>query len=299
MGFLETTTGGKGMPSWTPMRRRLREGEAYDTWEPGPIARAASVAARFGVTARRIRAALERVGLADLAIEYAPNGVSRTANEQVDFAESEAYVRARTELGVRLNLEGREPMGVVPPEEYEERREELMRALQAVETPDGEPFFETVAPREQYFHGEHIEETVDIVTIPADFDHMLSEQLGDGEYFGPAEPWNHKLEGVFVAAGEGIDEDAALEGAHLFDVAPTIMPRWGSPTATGWTAASCPSSIRSTDDLPRIRGGKRREPTGDRRGRHRSAGRSRVHELTRRIAGDGCVRAVATCLPAV
>ncbi|PCR89647.1 alkaline phosphatase family protein [Natrinema ejinorense] len=229
MGYLETTTGGKGMPSWTPMRRRLREGEEYDTWEPGMVARTASVAARFGVTARRIRTVLERVGLADLAIEYAPSGVSRTANEQVDFAESEAYVRARTELGVRINLEGRDPTGVVSPEEYEEVREGLIRTLQAIETPDGEPFFETVAPREQYFHGDNIDETVDIVTIPADFEHMLSEQVGEGDYFGPAEPWNHKLDGVFVAAGDGIDEDAALERAHLFDVAPTIMAAMGVP----------------------------------------------------------------------
>lgn len=229
MGYLETTTGGKGMPSWTPMRRRLREGEECDTWEPGAVARVASVAARFGVTARRIRAALERVGLADVAIEYAPDGVSRTANEQVDFAESEAYVRARTELGVRINLEGRDPTGVVPRDEYEKVREELIRELQAVETPDGEPLFETVAPREQYFHGDEIDETVDIVTIPADFEHTLSEQLGDGDYFGPAEPWNHKLDGIFVAAGEGIDETAALERAHLFDVAPTIMAAMGVP----------------------------------------------------------------------
>ncbi|SEQ55187.1 alkaline phosphatase family protein [Natrinema salaciae] len=229
MDFLETTTGGKGMPSWTPMRRRLREGEEYDTWEPGPVARAASVAARFGVTARRIRTALERVGLADVAIEYAPGGVSRTANEQVDFAESAAYVRARTELGVRINLEGRDPTGVVPQDEYEELREELIRTLQAVETPDGEPFFETVAPREQYFHGDEIDETVDIVTIPADFEHMLSEQLADGDYFHPAEPWNHKLDGIFLAAGEGIDEDASLERAHLFDVAPTVMAAMGVP----------------------------------------------------------------------
>jgi len=229
MGYLETTTGGKGMPSWTPMRRRLREGEEYDTWEPGVAARAASVAARFGITARRIRTALERVGLAELAIEYAPSGISRTANEQVDFAESEAYVRARTELGVRINLEGREPNGIIPPEEYEELRENLIRALQAIETPDGEPFFETVAPREQYFHGDELEETVDIVTIPAGFDHMLSEQLGEGNYFSPAEPWNHKLDGVFIAAGEGIDETAALERTHLFDVAPTVMAAMGVP----------------------------------------------------------------------
>ncbi|RQG99354.1 alkaline phosphatase family protein [Natrarchaeobius oligotrophus] len=229
-GYLETTTGGKGMPSWTPMRRRLREGEEYDSWEPGTVARAASVAAHFGVTARRVRAALERVGLADLATKYAPGGVSRTANEQVDFAASKAYVRARTELGVRINLEGREPDGVVSPDEYERVREALIRTLQRVETPDGEPFFETVAPREQYFHGENVDRTVDVVTIPAAFDHTLSEQVRtDGDYFAPTEPWNHKLDGVFVAAGDGIAEDASLDRVHLFDVAPTVMASMGVP----------------------------------------------------------------------
>ncbi|WP_254522923.1 alkaline phosphatase family protein [Natrinema caseinilyticum] len=228
-GYLETTTGGKGMPSWTPMRRRLREGEEVETWEPGRFARVLSVAARFGITASRIRAALERVGMADLATAYAPGGVTRTANEQVDFAASEAYVRARTELGVRINLEGRDPDGVVRQDAYEQLREDLIRRLQAVETPDGEPFFETVAPREQYFHGDEIDQTVDIVTIPADFDHVLSEQLVDGEFFGPAEPWNHKLDGVFAAMGDGIDESAPLERAHLFDVAPTVMAAMGIP----------------------------------------------------------------------
>ena len=58
---------------------------------------------------------------------------------------------------------------------------------------------------------------------------MLSEQLGDGDYFRSAEPWNHKLDGVFIAAGEGIDETAALERAHLFDVAPTVMAAMDVP----------------------------------------------------------------------
>ncbi|WP_137289880.1 alkaline phosphatase family protein [Natronorubrum halophilum] len=228
-GHLETTTGGKGMPSWTPMRRRLREGEEYDTWEPGTAARVAAVAAQFGITARRLRIALERVGLADLAIKYAPGGISRTANQQVDFEESKAYVRARTELGVRINLEGRDPAGVVPPEEYDEFREELIRTLQSIETPDGEPFFETVAPRERYFHGAYVDDTVDIVTIPNGFEHTLSEQVTGCDYFGPVEPWNHKLDGVFVATGEGIDEEQSVDRAHIFDVAPTIMAAMGVP----------------------------------------------------------------------
>ncbi|SFS53310.1 alkaline phosphatase family protein [Halostagnicola kamekurae] len=228
-GYIETMTGGKGMPSWTPMRRRLREGEDVETWEPGATARAASIAAQFGVTATRIREALERVGLADIAIKYAPGGVSRTANEQVDFAESTAYLRARTELGVRINLEGRDPNGVVPPSRYEPLREELIDALEDVETPDGEPIFETVAPREEYFHGDCVEETVDIVTIPADFEHALTEQLGGDGYFGPAEPWNHKLDGIFAATGAGIDDEATIDRAHLYDVAPTVLAAMGIP----------------------------------------------------------------------
>ncbi|GAB7020435.1 alkaline phosphatase family protein [Halostagnicola bangensis] len=228
-GYIETTTGGKGMPSWTPMRRRLREGEEVETWEPGATARAASVAAQFGVTASRVREALERVGLAEIAIKYAPGGVSRTANEQVDFAESKAYVRARTELGVRINLEGREPEGVVSPEAYKDVREDLIRTLEGIETPDGDPVFETVEPREEYFHGDFVEHTVDIVTIPADFEHALSEQLGGEGYFGPAEPWNHKIDGIFAAAGKGIDEEASVDRAHLYDVAPTVLAAMSVP----------------------------------------------------------------------
>ncbi|TYL39516.1 phosphodiesterase [Natronococcus pandeyae] len=228
-GYVETMTGGKGMPSWTPMRRKLREGEESDTWEPSTVERAAAtVADRFGITAHSVRLALERVGLAGVAMKLAPSGVARTANEQVDFENSKAYVRARTELGIRINLEGRDPEGVVPQDEYEELREELIRELEGVETPDGDPVFETVAPRERYFHGDHADEAVDIVLIPDEFDHAISEQLGD-DYFGPAEPWNHKLDGVFAAMGEGVDEDTDLERAHLFDVAPTIMASFGVP----------------------------------------------------------------------
>jgi predicted AlkP superfamily phosphohydrolase/phosphomutase len=228
-GYLETTTSGKGMPSWTPMRRKLREGEESDTWEPSFTERAAAVVAdRFGITARDVGATLERLGLAETVKKFAPGGVARTANEQVDFEASRAYVRARTELGVRINLEGRDPEGVVSQDEYEELREELIRELEAVETPDGEPIFETVAPRKRYFHGDYADDAVDIVTVPNEFNHAISEQVGE-EYFGPAEPWNHKLDGVFAAIGEGVDDETELEGAHLFDVAPTIMASFGLP----------------------------------------------------------------------
>ncbi|MBV0925452.1 alkaline phosphatase family protein [Halomicroarcula limicola] len=228
-GYVETVKGGKGMPSWNPIRQGLREGEDETSWEPNMIERIAATAAKFGLTANRVGAGLRHVGLEEIAKQYAPNGVVRTANEQVDFRSSIAYMRARTELGVRLNVEGREPEGVVPEADYESVRQEIIESLRDATAPDGGPVFETVAPREDYFEGPYDAGAVDIVTVPRDFDHFLSAQLL-GDHFGePAEPWNHKLEGIVAATGEGIDESASLDDAHLFDVAPTVLGALGVP----------------------------------------------------------------------
>ncbi|WP_440007936.1 alkaline phosphatase family protein [Halomicrococcus sp. SG-WS-1] len=230
-GFVKATRGGKGMPSWNPIQEELREGKETTTWEPNTVERMAATAAKFGFTAHRIRTALEKVGLADVARQYAPKNVARTGNEQVDFENSTAYMRARTELGVRINLEGREPEGVVPPEKYDDVREALIERLSGVQTPDGDPVFEEVAPREKYFHGKNVENAPDVVTIPNDMGQFLSAQLL-GDYFAPPnEPWNHKLDGVFAAKGEGVDPDGIEERPHphLFDVAPTVMSALGIP----------------------------------------------------------------------
>ncbi len=67
------------------------------------------------------------------------------------------------------------------------------------------------------------------MTVPNELGQFLSAQLL-GEYFAPpTEPWNHKLEGIVAAKGEGIDADSMPTKAHLFDVAPTIMSALGIP----------------------------------------------------------------------
>ena len=228
-GFVETTTGGKGMPSWNPIRDQLRDGVDEGTWEPGMVERIAAGAAKFGITANRVGTGLRKVGLDDVVAEHVPSGVVRTANEQVDFPNSKAYMRARTEVGVRINLEGREPSGVVSEDEYESVRDALIETLSCVRTPDGEPVFEDVAPREKYFHGPWTDGAVDVVTVPNRFEQFLSAGLLGDRFSEPSEPWNHRMDGLFVAAGEGVDTAVTLENPHLFDVAPTIMAALGLP----------------------------------------------------------------------
>ena len=126
-----------------------------------------------------------------------------------------------------MNVAGRDPEGVVPENEYETVRTELVELLSDLETPDGKPAFEDVAPRQAYFHGPETDEAVDIVLVPRAFDQFLSTQLRETVFGPPTEPWNHKREGIVAATGEGIDSEKSLSGAHLFDVAPTVLATLG------------------------------------------------------------------------
>ena len=229
-GYVETTTGGSGMPAWLPMlNSQLREGEEAEAPSPGLAGRAIGAAAQVGITPARAGRALRAVGLEGMVKRFVPANARRAGNEQVDFAESTAYMRSRIELGLRMNVEGREPEGIVPESEYESVREELIEVLSAVETPDGEAMFENVAPREEYFWGPYADEGVDVVMVPNEFEQFLSADF-KGEVFGPpTEPYNHKLDGIVAIAGEDVESDADLSGAHLFDVAPTLCAALGVP----------------------------------------------------------------------
>lgn len=231
-GYVEPTRGEGGMPSWTSLRRedRMRDGDASEGGSAQSLAAwLVARAAAVGLTSQRVGRVLSALGLADLALRVVSTETVRAGTERVDFTASTAFMRSRTELGVRINLDGREPEGTVPRDDYEDVRAALIRSLEAARTPDGDPVFAAVEPRETFFDGEHVDAAPDVVVVPADFDTYLTASLR-GDTFGPAsEPWNHKREGLFAAAGEGVDADADPADAHLFDVAPTVLSALGVP----------------------------------------------------------------------
>jgi predicted AlkP superfamily phosphohydrolase/phosphomutase len=260
-GYVATKRGGeKGMPAWGPLRDD--EGGDGGSDEPAILERAMALAAKGGITSQRVGRAVDALGLTDLVLEVVPQGMVRAGTEQVDFPNSRAYMRERIELGIRINLAGREPAGIVPESEYEQVREELIGLLEDIHTPDGEPVFEQVTPREEFFEGPAAEEAVDIVTVPNEFDQFLSATLA-GEAFGPpTEPWNHKREGIVAVRGEAIDATASsetetgsdrapeageaegltggIENAHLFDIAPTVLATLSLPSAERMDGTTLP-----------------------------------------------------------
>jgi predicted AlkP superfamily phosphohydrolase/phosphomutase len=223
---VKTTTDGPGVPSWFQIKdEQLTEGSEADAGGGRVLERVARTTARFGLTYQRGKAILERLGLAEFVGRYVPVGAVFAASDAVDFSASQAYLRSPSELGVRLNVEGRDPEGVVPADEYEDIRDDVISLLSDARTPDGEPVFETVVPRDEYFSGPYADESVDVIAVPNDFQHSLSAVVG--EQFADPEPYNHKRYGIVALAGEGVDVTADLSGTHLFDVAPTVLSTLG------------------------------------------------------------------------
>jgi uncharacterized sulfatase len=119
-----------------------------------------------------------------------------------------------------LNLEGREPRGSVPGDEYESTRAELKEALEALEGPDGKPVADRVVTKEEAFRGDHDDIAPDLVVIPNHGFDLKAGFQGDEEVFGVG-PRNgmHSFDNACLF----VDDDARIDDADLFDIAPTLL----------------------------------------------------------------------------
>jgi predicted AlkP superfamily phosphohydrolase/phosphomutase len=149
----------------------------------------------------------------------------------VRWGETRAWSEGGYYARVFLNVEGREPNGVVAARDYERTRDELIDALGRVRRPDGTPFpIRAVKPDESY--RETRGEPPDLMLYLDDLDYRALGTVGHPALFrqsndGGPDGCNHDWDGVFVAAGPGIPEGGHVEGATLFDITPTALGRFG------------------------------------------------------------------------
>jgi predicted AlkP superfamily phosphohydrolase/phosphomutase len=120
-----------------------------------------------------------------------------------------------------LNLEGREPRGSVPQEEYEEVRAELKAELEALEGPDGTNVCARVVEKEDAFRGAHDDIAPDLVAIPTHGFDLKSGFKGHDEVFGVG-PRNgmHSFDDATLFVD---DPSVSIAEADLFDIAPTVL----------------------------------------------------------------------------
>ena len=178
----------------------------------------------------RINEWLRREGL--LATLEAPgDGPSSLTDLGVDWTRTTAWAEGGYYGRVFLNVAGREPQGIVPPDDVADVLADLAARLEAIRGPAGEPLGTRVfRPEELYeevngvapdllvFFGDLAWRAVGTVGGP-DGVHTFENDTGPDDA-------NHAQDGLVIMAGPDLAPGAA-EGMHLLDVAPPVLELLG------------------------------------------------------------------------
>ncbi|WP_135819837.1 alkaline phosphatase family protein [Halostella litorea] len=120
-----------------------------------------------------------------------------------------------------INLEGREPRGSVPEDEYEAVRDELKEKLESLEGPDGNPVADRVVEKEAAFRGDHDDIAPDLTVIPNyGFDLKAGFKGHDAVFDTGPRNGMHSFDNATLFVD---DPDATISEVDLFDLTPTIL----------------------------------------------------------------------------
>lgn len=156
---------------------------------------------------------------------------------------------------IRLNVKGREPHGMVEPEDFSKTVDEIVAALgQLKDARSGVPMVRKIErvrssardtdaalPDADIVVGWQESHATDTVESP------LVGRIGPLPHFRAG---SHRSEGFLVAAGPGIPQGVQLPRGHALDLAPTILDLMGAPIAQNLEGRPLP--IREQDQPPPV-----------------------------------------------
>jgi predicted AlkP superfamily phosphohydrolase/phosphomutase len=152
--------------------------------------------------------------------------------ELVDWERTRAWGEGGYYCRLNLNVAGREPSGIVQPDEFGPLREELKQKLEALGDDQGKPIG-TIAYLPEDLYGERNGIPPDLLVYFGDLAWRSIGQVGTGSVHvfendtGPDDA-NHAPDGVYVLAGDGVEPGQGEQRA-IFDIAPTLLELLGEP----------------------------------------------------------------------
>ena len=123
---------------------------------------------------------------------------------------------------------------VAPGEEYQRVRAGIVEKLRALKDPsDGAPLIGEIFLKEDIYSGPFLKDAPDVVFFPRNL-----ETIAFGDFEFPSnklvEPayaisGHHRMNGILFMRGPDVTAGAAVDGAQITDMAPTILSYFGAP----------------------------------------------------------------------
>jgi len=153
-----------------------------------------------------------------------------TTKRSIDWKRTKAFFNSSvgSSASISINLENREPEGIVKKEEYERLKAFIISELLKLKDPEtGQKIVQDAFKRENIYHGPYISEAPDIIFITKDFKYVATDRIYGSSLV--SEPiykgrGTHKLNGILIAHGPDFKNTGENVGkARIIDLAPTIL----------------------------------------------------------------------------
>lgn len=173
-----------------------------------------------------------------LKLKEEPKSIARFEELQVDWENTVAWAAGGYCGRLFLNVRGREPSGVIDPENYERMRDGLIKKLKALGDENGKSIGTRVyRPQELYSEIRGI--PPDLIILFGDLYWRSVGSVGWNTVWvrendtGPDDA-DHALEGIFIMYDPRCSVGGRrAEGLHVMDVAPTVLNLMGRPVPKG------------------------------------------------------------------
>ena len=166
-----------------------------------------------------------------------PEGLTPVDKLDIDWSRTTAWGDGGYYGRLFLNVEGREPNGIVPTDRYEQTRDELIKKIESMVDHDGNPMGnKALKPEEIYQQNNGV--APDLIVIFGELKWRSVGSLGHGSIYtfendtGPDEA-NHAEQGIFIMNNAPGQKTGPKEGLHLWDVHSTILDLFDLEPASG------------------------------------------------------------------
>jgi predicted AlkP superfamily phosphohydrolase/phosphomutase len=161
-------------------------------------------------------------------VRFVPNTQQEQLSQHVDWSRTQAYSAGY--IGqIYLNLQGRDPQGIVMPgKEAQGLKNELRERLLAWRHPiDHQPVVDEVAFKDELYSGPYLDSAPDLVLSMRNLSYITrgQYQLANGNLFTAprtSESGSHRQDGILLISGDGFVWEPE-KTVHISDLAPTIL----------------------------------------------------------------------------
>lgn len=215
---------------WMKIRRGIVSKLKYFGFRSGiTLSNAYRLAKLFRATKYRQKAYQEKSRLKNLIFK-----VFFSIND-IDWSRTQAYCVGNGGQ-IFINVEGREPQGIVEPEDRLNVAKAIKSDLLKLTDKKTESvIFDKVFLREEIYNGSYVEKAADLIFFDSKsrFQVIRFLEFGSNRLTFPHPVWagTHRLNGIFIINGLGVQPVRSKEDIKIWDITPTIMTLLGVPIA--------------------------------------------------------------------